>query len=187
VILPTKTTRGTENGVGVPTSAEYLSLPSDAQALMDELNALSPGCATDLYDQIDDPNNAEEPIVYASDDPRRQLMFTFKGAKVYVGKLLEVKYKKGIGYPFHWDLSGAEPLPVLATLDDGANDPRPSRPMPIRDMSSTEVLVVGGPLATLELENSALPHINAGPAQASGGFTDDDRMKLNVVYQSVIS
>jgi hypothetical protein len=187
-IAPTKTTRGTDHGTPVPTSPEYLALPDDAKALMDEINAIMPGSCSNLYDQVDDPNNAEEPIIYAPDDKRRQLMFTFKGSHpVYVGLLLEKKYKKGIGYPFVWDLTGDEPNPVLQTLDDGSNDSRGPVPMPIFDLSPTEFLVIGGPLATLELENSALPHINAGPAQASGGFTDDDRRKLNAIYDKQVS
>src|SRR5215831_12044836 len=91
VVSPTQATRGNST-----INALFLSLDSEAQALMTEIGASS---------VIDEGNTAVFPVVYPPNEPRRTWDVVFQGQPLNVGMLLNNKYAKGIGAPGHWDTS----------------------------------------------------------------------------------
>ena len=167
IVAPTIATRG---GSGL--NPIYLSLESDAQALMTALGG-------DTLQQEDLPSF---PATYPSDELRRLWDFMVQGRAVNAGSLLLARNAQGVGSPGHWDVSSAEPVWVPDPPGPtGADDTRPPRDMPIRDLLANEKLytVLMGILGVerTDLEQSA--------DEASGKFTPDDRATLRLIYQAV--
>lgn len=167
VVAPTQATRG---GSGI--NPLYLSLESDAQALMPEIGGTT---------IVDEGNTAVFPVVYPQNEPRRVWDIVFQGQPLNVGLLLNAKYAKGVGAPGHWDTSHNDAIwipdpPAPAGLDDT----RPPRSMPVRDLLPNEKLqtgLMGVGIIRTDLQQSQ--------AEAAGQFTPDDRATLKQIYQIV--
>jgi len=95
VVAPTLATRN-----GNPLNPNYLSLQSDAQALMTQLGGSN-------LQQEDLPFF---PASYPSDEPRRPWYFLMQGQPVNVGMLLLTRNAQGVGSPGHWDVSSIPPV-----------------------------------------------------------------------------
>ena len=95
VVAPTLATRG-----GSSLNAIYLSLESDAQALMKELGG----------DNLQQEELPSFPATYPGDEPRRPWYFLVRGQPVNVGALLLSRNAQGVGAPGHWDVSSPQPV-----------------------------------------------------------------------------
>jgi len=167
VVAPTLATRG-----GSLLNPIYLSLESDAQALMTQLGGSN-------LQQEDLPSF---PATYPADEPRRQWYFLVQGQPNNVGALLLNRNAQGVGAPGHWDVSSGQPVWVSDPAGPtGEDDTRPPRQMPVRDLLPNEQLYTGlmGILGVVrtDLQNAA--------NEASGEFTADDRAMLRMIYLAV--
>ena len=161
-IAPTQVTSG-----GSPINPNYLSLESDARALM---AALGGGGL------VQETGNAIFPIVYPALEPRRVWDFVVNGTLVNAGALLLAQNTAGVGAPGRWDTSKGEPVWIpAAPPPTGANDTRPPRPMPVRDLMANEKLQPG--LMGVSVIRTDLQQ------QQAGQFTADDRATLQQIYQ----
>lgn len=167
VVAPTLATRG-----GSILNPVYLSLESDAEALMTELGGSS------LQQEEFPPFTPD----YPADEPRRPWEFLLRGQLYNVGALLARRNAQGIGAPGHWDLSS--PAPVWVPDPNGlagADDARPPWEMPLRDLLPNEKLgtdFMGIPcVQRTDLQQAA--------DEASGKFTADDRATLRLIYQAI--
>jgi hypothetical protein len=166
-VAPTSATRG---GSGL--NPIYLSLESDARALMAELGG-------DTLHQEDLPSF---PASYPSDEPRRPWDFLVQGRPVNAGALLLARNAQGVGSPGHWDLSSPEPVWVPDPPGPtGADDTRPPREMPIRDLLANEKLYTG----LMGILGVTRTDLQQSTDEASGKFTPDDRATLRLIYQAV--
>jgi hypothetical protein len=166
-VAPTQATRGA-SGI----NPLYLSLESDAQALMAELGATS---------ILDEGNTAVFPVVYPPNELRRVWDVVFQGQPLNVGALLSGKYAKGIGAPGHWDTTHGNVVWVAdPPAPSGFDDTRPPRPMPVRDLLPNEKFQTG--LMGVGIIRTDLQQ---NQAEASGQFTPDDRATLKQIYQIV--
>lgn len=146
VVAPTDATRA-----GSTVNPVYLSLESDAQALMAALggSSLSASEITGF------------PTTYPADELRRTYSFVLKGLTLNVGQLLSAENVAGVGAPGHWDASGAVPVwvstPVAPVVDT-----RTPVPMPVRDLHADETVVqiFGG----IEIVQGAQPVAAAAPS-----------------------
>ncbi len=165
VVQPTAATRG---GGGI--TALYLSLESDARALMEELDGTNLG---------DEGATAVFPVHYPPEEPRRLWYFQFRGKAVNVGALLYNRNKNGVGAPGKWDFSSGVPEwtpdPPPPT---GIGDKRPSREMPMRALLPNEQLQVG-----LMGVGIARTDLADKLKEAAGQFTEQDRATLQMIYQ----
>jgi hypothetical protein len=166
VIAPTQTTSG-----GALIDAAYLSLESDAQALMVELDGSGLMAET---------GNPVFPILYPANEPRRIWDFTVNGVTCNAGTLLAAENTNGIGAPGNWQPSANGPVWVPEPGPTGLNDMRPARPMPVRDLLPNEELQIG--LMGVSVVRTDL---QAQQAAAAGQFTPDDRATLQQIYQMV--
>jgi hypothetical protein len=167
VVTPTRATRG-----GSSLNAIYLSLESDAQALMKELGG----------DNLQQEELPSFPADYPSDEPRRPWNFLIQGRPVNVGSLLLSRNAQGVGAPGHWDVSAAEPVWVPNPPGPtGADDVRPPREMPIRDLLPNEKLYLG----LLGIVGVVRTDLQSAEDEASGKFTAEDRATLRMIYQTV--
>ena len=167
VVAPTFATRG-----GSSLNAIYLSLESDARALMQELGG-------DNLQQEDLPSF---PASYPNDELRRPWYFLLQGQPVNVGALLLSRNAQGVGAPGHWDVSSPQPVWVPDPAGPtGADDTRPLREMPVRDLLPNEQLYAGlmGILGVVRTD------LQKTADEASGKFTPDDRATLRMIYQAV--
>lgn len=167
VIAPTD---ATSTGTGI--NPLYLSLEADAQALMTELggSGLLDEGARPLY-----------PIVYPPDEPRRVWDFLVNGNLVNAGALIASMNANGIGYPGQWETQNGGPVWVPdPPAPTGANDMRPPRPMPVRNLLSNEELQAGL-MGVSVVRTDLLEQQN----EADGQFTPDDRATLQQIYQIV--
>jgi hypothetical protein len=167
VVAPTLATRG-----GSILNPIYLSLENDAQALLTQLGGSN-------LQQEDLPSF---PASYPSDELRRPWYFLLDGQTVNVGALLLTRNAQGVGAPGHWDVSSPQPVWVPdPPAPTGADDTRPPRGMPVRDLLPNEQLYSGvmGILGVVrtDLQNAA--------NEASGQFTPDDRAMLRMIYLAV--
>jgi hypothetical protein len=166
-VAPTSATRG---GSGL--NPIYLSLESDAQTLMTELGG-------DTLHQEDLPSF---PATYPSDEPRRPWDFLVQGRPVNAGALLLARNAQGLGSPGHWDVSSPEPVWVPDPPGPtGADDARPPREMPIRDLLANEKLYTG----LMGILGVTRTDLQQTADEASGKFTPDDRATLRMIYQAV--
>jgi hypothetical protein len=164
-VPPTQVTSG-----GSPINPNYLSLQSDAQALMTALGG------TGL---LAESGNSVFPIIYPASEPRRIWDFVIDGQLVNAGALLLAQNANGIGAPGHWDLTSGEPVwkadPAPPT---GENDARPPRWIPVRDLLPNEKLqagLMGVSVVRTDLQNQQ--------QMEEGAFTADDRATLQQIYQ----
>ena len=167
IVPPTLATRG---GSGL--NAIYFSLESDAQALMQELGG----------DQLRQEDLPSFPASYPSGELRRPWYFLFQGQPVNVGALLLSRNAQGLGTPGHWDVSTPQPVWVPDPAGPtGADDTRPLREMPIRNLLPNEQLHAGmmGILGVVRTD------LQKAADEASGQFTPDDRATLRMIYQAV--
>jgi hypothetical protein len=113
-------------------------------------------------------------------ETRRMYQLRFKGNWVNVGLLLELKHSRGFGSPGAWDLSGSSltwvPDPVT---DNGVYDPRPSVPIPCRDLEPwEEIRPAGGPVKSWVVVDTRVTSVynpgGGGPTGDSGGHLDPD-------------
>jgi hypothetical protein len=169
VISPTEATRG-----GSPINAAYLSLESEAQALMAALSG------TGLFD---DGATAVLPNVYPADEPRRSWSFLWNGRAINVGQLLVQENAHGVGAPGHWDISSGSPVWIADPAPpSGLDDPRPPRPVPVRALLPNEQLEAGPMGFGVQVLRTDL---QLAAAKASGAFTADDRAMLVQILQIV--
>jgi hypothetical protein len=165
-VMPTEATRG-----GSIINPNYLSLESEARALMTELGADG---------LVDEGDSARFPIIYPENEPRRSWALLIQSRPVNAGLLLFARNQRGIGSPGSWDLSGADPVWVpAAAAPTGENDARPQIDMPCRDLASNERLEAGlmGLPQVRRLDMTAAP--------ASAGFTEADRLMLRQIWDAV--
>ncbi|MBZ5673284.1 MAG: hypothetical protein LAP61_03475 [Acidobacteriia bacterium] len=167
MVTPTLATRG-----GSVMNPIYLSLESDARALMTELGGAN-------LQQEDLPSF---PASYPSNEPRRAWYFLMQGQSINVGALLLMSNAKGVGAPGHWDISSPQPLWVPdPPAPTGEDDTRPPRAMPVRDLMPNEQLYTGmmGILGVVRTD------LQKTADEASGQFTPDDRAMLRSIYLAV--
>ena len=167
VVAPTPATRG---GSGL--NPIYLSLESDAQALMQELGG----------DTLQLEELPSFPADYPAGEPRRLWDFLVRGRAVNVGSLLLSRNAQGVGAPGHWDVSAPEPVWIPDPAGPtGADDTRPPREMPVRDLLPNEKLYTGfmGILGVVRTD------LQKNEDEASGKFTADDRALLRMIYQAL--
>jgi hypothetical protein len=179
VIQPTDATRGA-SGI----SANYLSLESDANALMPTF------AGTSLVDQ---GITSVFPVVYPADEPRRMWAIVLpNGNQLNVGLLLMARNAGGIGSPGHWNTSAdASPggSPVWSAdppAPTGLDYTGPDRAMPLRALLPNEVIgvqLLGLLPATVVMRTD----LGQAQAEAAGQFTPADRQNLNAIYRIVSS
>lgn len=163
-VAPTGTTSGS---AGV--DAMYLSLESDAQALMTALGG------TGL---VAETGNAVFPIFYPANEPRRIWDFYVDGVICNAGTLLSQMNANGIGAPGNWQMTTNGPVWISEPAPTGLNDTRPARPMPVRNLLANEILqtgLMGVSVIRTDLEQQQ--------SAQSGQFTPDDRATLQQIYQ----
>lgn len=167
VIAPTGATRG-----GSALNAEYLSLEPDARTLM------AASAATGL---VDEGATLVYPIDYPPDEPRRSWAMLLNGHRQNVGELLAERNARGVGSPGHWNTSKGflvwVPDPPAPT---GLDDPRPPRPLPVRDLLPNEIIQTG--LMGVSVARTDLQQQNA---IKTGAFLPDDRATLQGIYDLV--
>jgi len=147
----------------------YLSLESDAQALMISLGGSG---------LVAETGNAVFPIVYPSGEARRIWDFTVGGVLCNAGILLAQMNANGVGAPGHWNLTADGPVWVNDPAPTGEDDTRLERPMPVRDLLPNEVFQTG--LMGVSVTRTDLQQ----QQQASAGqFTPDDRATLQQIFQ----
>jgi hypothetical protein len=169
VIAPTTATRG-----GSPINPAYLSLGSEAQALMTALSG------TGLFD---DGATAVLPNIYPADEPRRSWSFLWNGRAINVGQLLVQENAHGVGAPGHWDISSGSPVWIADPASpSGLDDPRPPRPVPVRALLPNEQLEAGPTGFGAQVLRTDL---QLAAAEANGAFTPDDRAMLTQIFQIV--
>lgn len=152
-------------------NAMYLSLESDARALMQTL---------DGSDLMFETGNPVFPIVYPAGEPRRIWDLTVNGAVCNAGTLLAARNANGIGAPGHWQPSAGGPVWVPDPAPTGANDMRQARPIPVRDLLPNEELQMG--LMGVSVVRTDLV---AQQGITAGQFTPDDRATLQQIYQMI--
>lgn len=163
-VAPTDASSG-----GAVINPDYLSLQSDAQALMVTLGG------TDLTEET---GNAAFPIVYPADEPRRIWDFYVNGILCNAGQLVAQRNANGVGAPGTWQTTTSGPVWTPAPAPTGLTDARPPRPMPVRNLLPNEQLqtgLMGVSVIRTDLEQQQ-------QAQA-GQFTPDDRATLQQIYQ----
>lgn len=157
---------------GTPThlaNANILSTMAQATALAAELGVSTNQIMEELAGAV----------IYPADDPRRVLVIAWgtDSHHVSVGDLLVQKNAKGLGYPGHWDLSGADPVFVFDSLDDGIStgaNTLPLVPVPLRPLMPNEQIKPAG-LVSMVYRTDKQP---ATPSTGTGGFTDEDRATI---------
>lgn len=163
---PTQATRG-----GATINPNYLSMESEAQALMAELGGSH---------LVDEGTLPVFPVIYPANEPRRVWDFTVGGMLYNAGTLLLARNANGAGAPGHWDLSGVVNWVPDPPAPEGLDDSRPPRAMPLRDLLANEKFnagLMGVGIVRTDLQNTQ--------NQASGEFTADDRATLQRIYQIV--
>jgi hypothetical protein len=164
-VAPAQVTSG-----GSPVNPNYLSLEADARALLAALggNGL-----------VQESGNAIFPIVYPASEPRRIWDFVVNGVLMNAGALLLAQNANGVGAPGHWDTSRGDPAWVPDPAPPtGANDMRPPRDMPLRDLLPNEKLQPGL-MGVSVVRTDLLQQQNI----QEGQFTADDRATLQQIYQ----
>lgn len=162
VIQPTTTTWAGGNIM----PAEYLSLPSDADALV----ALSPMLKWVDGDAYYSGNVLMQPV-YPPGEARRLCVILGGSQPYFAGEVLKQRNAMGVGYPGAWDptnLSKGILVWVPAVYADGPS--RPSMPIPCNPVPTGMFLtsVINGLIPTVEiLPNPAPPVVN----NSSGGDT----------------
>ena len=122
------------------------------------------------------------PAHYPDDEPRRPWYFLFQGQTVTVGTLLLSRNARGVGAPGHWDVGSPQPVWVPdPPAPTGADDDRPPREMPVRDLLPNEQLYTG-PLGIPGVQRTDL---QLSADEASGKFTPGDRAMLRLIYQAI--
>ena len=167
VIAPTGATRG-----GSAQNAKYLSLDADARTLMATFGATG---------MVDEGATSYFPIVYPPNEPRRSWAILLNGNQQNVGELLAERNAQGVGSPGHWDASKGYavwvPDPPAPT---GQDDPRPPRPLPVRDLLPNEIIQTG--LMSVSVVRTDLQQENA---KLSGAFLPEDRTTLQGIFAMV--
>ena len=166
-IAPTGATSG-----GAVINAAYLSLQSDAEALMAALGG------TGLSEET---GNAAFPIIYPSGEPRRIWDFYVNGILSNAGQLTAQRNANGVGSPGSWSITVNGLVWTPAPAPTGLNDTRPARPMPVRNLLPNEQLQAG--LMGISVIRTDL--VEQQQAQA-GQFTADDRATLQQIYQMLV-
>lgn len=166
-VAPTQATRG-----GAPVNPQYLSLQSDAEALMAALGGTA---------LMDEGVSTVFPIVYPPNEPRRVWDFTVNGQSCNAGSLLFLQNANGVGAPGHWNLSETSPVWVPdPPAPTGVGDTRPPVNMPVRDLLPNEKLqtgLMGVSVVRTDLQQQV--------DQQAGQFTSDDRATLQQIFQIV--
>ncbi len=167
IVAPTLATRG-----GSSMNAIYLSLESDAEALMQELGG----------DHLQQEELPSFPATYPAEESRRPWYFLLRSQPVNVGALLLARNAQGVGAPGHWDVSSPQPVWVPdPPAPTGADDTRPPREMPVRDLLPNEKLYTG----LMGIPGVERTDLQQTADEASGKFTPDDRATLRMIYQAL--
>lgn len=167
IVARTLATRG-----GSSMNAIYLSLESDAEALMKELGG----------DHLQQEELPSFPATYPAEESRRPWYFLLRGQPVNVGALLLARNAQGAGAPGHWDVSSPQPVWVPDPPGPtGADDTRPPREMPVRDLLPNEKLYTG----LMGIPGVKRTDLQQTADEASGKFTPDDRAMLRMIYQAL--
>ena len=174
-VPPTNATRGS-SGI----SANYLSLQSDANALLPAFGG------TSVVDQGITP---VFPVVYPAEESRRMWAIVMpNGNQLNVGLLLLQRNAPGIGSPGHWDTSpdsspGGYPVwSADPAAPDGLDDTRPHCAMPVRALLPNERIG----MQTLGIIASPVimrTDLGQAAAELAGQFTPSDRRILTEVYR----
>ena len=164
-VAPTQVTSG-----GSPVNPNYLSLDTDARALMAALGGSG---------LVQETGNAIFPIVYPASEARRIWDFVVNGIVVNAGTLLLAQNANGVGAPGRWDTSKGDPAWVAdPAAPTGENDMRPARDVPVRDLLGNEKFQAG-----LMGVSVVRTDFQQQQAQQNGEFTADDRATLQQIYQ----
>lgn len=167
IVAPTQATRG-----GAVINPIYLSLEADARALMATLGGSG---------LVDEGSTPVFPVIYPSNEPRRSWNIMFQGQAENAGLLLLSRNRNGVGAPGNWDTTVATPVWVPAPpAPTGADDTRPPRDMPVRDMLPNEKFQLG--LMGVSIMRTDLQQQSN---EQSGQFTPADRQMLQQIYQIV--
>jgi hypothetical protein len=175
VVQPTSATRGTSG-----MSANYLSLESDANALLPTFGG------TSIVDQGITP---VFPVVYPADEPRRMWAIVMpNGNQLNVGLLLLELNAGGIGAPGHWDTSadsspGGYPVWVAdPPAPNGLDYTGAHCAMPVRALLPNEQVGMQN-LGILASPVIMRTDLGQAAAELAGQFTPADRQNLNEVYR----
>ncbi|HTS76141.1 MAG TPA: hypothetical protein VMG40_08055 [Bryobacteraceae bacterium] len=167
VIAPTQAASG-----GAVINPLYLSIQSDAQALMEQIGG------TGLFDE---GARVYVPVIYPADESRRMWDFTLNGNVVNAGALIASMNANGVGYPGQWQTQNGGPVWVPdPPAPTGLDDTRPPRPMPVRNLLPNEQLQAG--LMGVSVVRTDLQEQQE---EAEGQFTADDRATLQQIFQMV--
>jgi hypothetical protein len=130
---------------------------------------------------VDEGATTFYPIAYPPDDLRRSWAILLNGHQQNVGELLAGRNAQGVGSPGRWDTSQRfavwVPDPPAPT---GLDDPRPPRPLPVRDLLPNEIIQTG-----LMSVSVARTDLQQESAKQSGAFLPDDRRTLEGIYDIV--
>ena len=175
VVLPTGATRGSSS-----MSANYLSLESDASALLPTFGG------TSLVDQGMTPVFA---VVYPAGEARRMWAIVMpNGNQLNVGLLLIERNARGVGFPGHWDTSadstpgGYPKWAADPAAPSGLDDSRPHCAMPVRALLPNERIG----MQTLGIFDTPVimrTDLGQAAAELAGQFTPSDRQVLTEVYR----
>lgn len=167
-IAPTDATSG-----GAIINPAYLSLESDAQALMNALGG------TNLPEET---GNAAFPIIYPADEPRRIWDFFVNGVLCNAGQLLAQMNANGVGAPGSWQITSSGPVWVPNPAPTGLDSTTAPRPMPVRNLLPNEQLqtgLMGVSVIRTDLEQQQ--------EEQAGEFLPDDRATLQQIYQMLVT
>lgn len=165
-VAPTRTTRGPL----VRINPYYMSLESDARALMAEMGG------SGLYDEGD---ITEDRAVYPADEPRRMWMFLIDGNPVSAGLLMQSRNARGVGSPGHWDPVWSRTLWVPdPDAPTGSSDTRDPVPQPLRNLLSNERIVTDAMGFGAVIERGE-------EREEPAGFTAADRALLLAIHTRV--
>lgn len=167
-VLPTKATQKGVDGSDIGTiNPDMLALKSQAVEMS---NAL--GCPGEVEEQ----SLTFFPYFYPKDEPRRvyAVCGTFN-----VGAMLRMQNQAGVGAPGKWKQDGDGHIWVPdPPAPDGANNPRPFAPIPVRDLLPNETLKTT-PFGVQVVRTDK----QADEDKKAGKFTPEDRELLQRIYE----
>ncbi len=159
IVAPTKASAG-----GSIINPIYMSMQSDAQTLMTELNGIN-------LQQEDQPGF---PTTYPADELRRDWYFILNGQSVNVGALLLMKNVNGVGAPGRWDLTKSTPVWISEqpALPPAVTLPPVGVPISLPDGAAIIYLAFPGVGWVVQMPGDQAP----GTSPASGGAASDSLM-----------
>lgn len=121
----------------------------------------------------------EDQVTWDGEERRiHELIFpTAKRSVLNAGLALRRKYQRGVGHPGFWRISAPPPIAqwIIGRPPDGAGIAEMD--IPIRPLLNGEFLMPAGPWKWVVDHRD-----RKGGSEATGGFTVEDRSKLNALY-----